>query len=667
MSRERISVRSPITGEGEVMNAWEKFLSGDAVPQDAVRRMVEDSWLRCLGHGVNPVRSAAPLAFDENGLQSLKLRHNYLIEAAHPVMAQAREFLSESGTIMILTDPTGVILLVEGDPNAKYNSQDIQLVPGAQWTEAISGTNAIGTALASGQPVQICAAEHFCEGIKRWTCSASVIRDPYDGQILGAIDISGLSGSHNTHCLALAVAGAGRIEARLAKMEMEKRSRLLDITLAQGKRWGDSGLVIFDHRGKLVRADETAGLFFGSKGLELGSCKDLGIGGLTGDSAPSPLPDWLKTDWLVPIIDQEERLGTVLAIPLSRRWSASTAVSSPQPDDRTNAPFARIIGTSPPLSKVKNKASQLAKLRVPVLLLGPTGVGKEVFARSLHDASPIASGPFVPVNCGSMTRDLLASELFGYVEGAFTGARRGGMPGKFEAADGGTLFLDEVGEMPLELQAHFLRVLDDGEVYRLGENKPRKVRVRIVAATNRDLRAEVSAGKFRIDLLYRLAVTTLNLPSLAEHKEDIPLLARHFIDQTAAAYGVPAKYPTNDVLAALLDYSWPGNVRELRNVIGGMLLLAEGDVLTIDDLPPEITTPVIPNTAEILPSAEPPKLTANLVADNDRKAIITAISAEHGNFTRAAARLGIAKSTLYEKMTRYRIERNSVRYGTGPS
>jgi len=662
MIRGPVSLPPAAEGEHAIMTAWEKFLSGDTMPQDAVRRMVEDSWRRCLDQGVNPIRKSAPLVADDESLNSLQRRHAELIEAALPVMAQAREFLAESATMMILTDPDGIILSVEGDPTAKYNGQGVQLVPGARWEEAVSGTNAIGTALAAAQPVQICAAEHFCEGIKHWTCSATVIRDPYDGRILGALDISGLSGSHNTHCLALALAGAGRIESRLAKLEMEKRARLLDVTLAPTKRWLDGGLIIFDRRGRLVRANENASLFLNNIGLDLGACNDLALTGLSGEKAAQPrtLPEWMKSDWLEAVIDHEERLGTILAIPLSRHFTAKAASSSPEADAAVNRRHcAQIIGDSPALNKAKHHALQLAKLHVPVLLLGPTGAGKEVFARVLHNAGSDAARPFVPLNCGSMTRDLLASELFGYAEGAFTGAKRGGMVGKFEAADGGTLFLDEIGEMPLDLQAHMLRVLEEGEVYRLGENKPRKVHVRVVAATNRNLREEVAAGNFRMDLFYRLAVTVLRLPALTDHKEDIPLLVRHFVEQVARNYGTPARYPSPVVLDALMAYPWPGNVRELRNVVEGMVLLGEGDFLTLDDLPPEIISPDGAPLSQAFAPASPAPLSTGRLADSEREAILVATELEHGNFTRAARRLGIAKSTFYEKMKRHGIERKA--------
>ena len=177
--------------------------------------------------------------------------------------------------------------------------------------------------------------------------------------------------------------------------------------------------------------------------------------------------------------------------------------------------FARIVGDAPSLRQAVGRARQLAKSRAPVLLLGETGVGKDVFAQCLHAAGAGKDGAFVALNCGGFSRELLTSELFGYVEGAFTGARRGGMVGKIEAADGGTLFLDEIGEMPKDLQPHFLRVLESGEVYRIGETRPRKVNFRLVAATNRDLRSEVEAGRFRMDLFYRVAVTSIAIPRLA--------------------------------------------------------------------------------------------------------------------------------------------------------
>jgi len=623
--------------EVALLAAWERFLSFGEVPTDSIRRLIEDSWRRCLVQGVDPTIRHAPLTVSADGVAAIQQRHQELVNAARPVMKQAREFLSQSGTAMVLTDPAGVIIGMEGDPATLDHGQDIHLMLGAHWDERVSGTNAIGTALATGQPVQILSAEHFCEGIKHWTCSAMVVRDPYDEQVLGVLDISGLSGAHNSHCLALVCAGAARIEGRLAKIEIEKRSRLLDLTLDQASRWLNDGVMVFDRRRRLVRANEVACEALNAKGIDFEAAANLFD---AGDGRVEP------------ILENNELLGTVLVLP---------ARPAPQRVDRRRVEtgdgdaFSRIVGAGSAILKAKAKARQLARINVPVLLLGPTGAGKEVFARALHESGPGNGRPFVPLNCGGMTRELLASELFGYVEGAFTGARRGGMPGKFEAADGGTLFLDEIGEMPLDLQAHFLRVLEDNEVYRLGENKPRKIKVRLVAATNRDLRDEVAKGRFRMDLFYRLSVTVLNLPSLCERTEDIPLLVQHFIEKAAERYGVPVKRVAPSTIDALCAHRWPGNVRELRNVVEGMILLSEGDEITPDDLPVEISG-MSSNTA--LTVADPQFGTVATLEESERLSIIMAIGRHGGNLTRAAESLGIAKSTLYQKMKRYNLDRN---------
>lgn len=652
-----------------VSKAWEKFLSGEELPSGAVRRLIEDSWRRSSDSGANPAHRAAPLAVKGDGLYSLQSRYAEVIAAARPVLEQAREFLMETGTAMVLTDPAGIVLAIEGDASIKDYGQGIHLSPGGKWDETFLGTNAVGTALATGGPVQIRAHEHFCEEIQRWTCSANVIRDPIDGSILGVLDVSGLNGGHHTHCLALAVSGTDRIESRLVVMEMEKRARLLDFAGSNSNRWANNGIVVFDRRGRLVRANDDAGRYLSGLGMDLKACQTMDMGAAN-DGTPgtfAQLPKWVEKDWIEPVVERNERLGTLLVIPMPTVKSKKTSHFSGGGEgaELNKGPMSAIIGTSDVLMKVKKRALQLAKLSVPVLLLGPTGAGKEVFARSLHEAGANASGAFVPLNCGGMTRDLLASELFGYVEGAFTGARRGGQIGKFEAADGGTLFLDEIGEMPMELQPHFLRVLEEGVVYRLGENKPRPVNVRLIAATNRDLRAEVAEGNFRMDLFYRLAVTVLHLPGLAERQEDIAALAAHFAEATAKRYGVSVKYPPRDVLDALQAYPWPGNVRELRNVIESMVLLAEGDVLTLADLPAEVAA----RRGEILPM--PIKSGEGAVgggsgggrgklADCERNAIVEAIRAEAGNLTKAADRLDIAKSTLYEKMKRHGLDRDSV-------
>jgi transcriptional regulator with PAS, ATPase and Fis domain len=257
----------------------------------------------------------------------------------------------------------------------------------------------------------------------------------------------------------------------------------------------------------------------------------------------------------------------------------------------------------------------------------------------------------VAVNCGGLPRDTVASELFGYVDGAFTGARRSGMVGKIEAANGGTLFLDEIGEMPLDLQPYFLRVLEGGEVHPLGTNSPRKVQLRLVAASNRDLSTEVAADRFRRDLFYRISATSVQIPSLRERKEDIPALVERFSRDVAQRHAMSSKRFDPDLLKALERYDWPGNIRELRNAVEAMALLAPGDVVGLADLPASIASAVV-GKPEPVGWAGP----EGALEGVERDAISNAIRKHGGNLTRVANELCISKSTLYLKMKKYVLE-----------
>jgi transcriptional regulator of acetoin/glycerol metabolism len=646
------------------MAAWDRFLRGAELPPDAIRSVIESSWSRCLSGRVDPERSRAQPPAPEEDLRRLQHRHHDLIDASVPVMQQAREFLSESGTMMILTDPTGAILETEGDQATLDAAQDVRLVSGANWNELACGTNAIGTALSVQQPIQVHAAEHFCAGIKPWTCSATVVRDPASGEILGALDVSGLSGTFHRQWLALAVVAAGRIEASLAAREMGLQHHLLEAGLRRLSKTAPGGLIFFDRKGRLVKIDAAGDRSLAAMGIKLDSREVTRIAAFDADSAAragrAALPEWLRAEWVEPVIRGGERVGTivVLADPFqrgTRRRAALSQGATLEIGDESNGGLGQIIGGSAILRQAVEKARQLANLDVPVLLQGETGVGKEMFARTIHEGGHRKNGRFVALNCGGLPRDILASELFGYVEGAFTGAKRAGMIGKIEAAAGGTLFLDEIGEMPLELQPYFLRVLDGGEVYPLGDSKPRKVRFRLVAATNKDLRAEVSVGRFREDLFYRVSVMALRIPSLRERKEDISALVDHFSGAVSRRYDAPMKRFEPAVLDAFERYAWPGNVRELRNVVEGMMTLATGDDVTLADLPPEIASAITqPNPQLPVPAHSAPVADLEAV---EREAISTAIAGCHGNLTLVAKELRISKSTLYLKVRKHGLDK----------
>ncbi len=657
--------------DAAVMAAWERFLDGGSRPADSLRTLIDGSWQRCQQQNVDPDKCSAPPPVEESTLFSLKQHNGELLEASAPIMACARDFLAETGTMMVLADTSCTILSMEGDDPTLGVAESIHLIPGVSWTERVCGTNAIGTALAVGEPVQIHSAEHYCAGIKRWTCSATVIRHPHDGEIIGVVDVSGLSESYSRQSLALVVTTASRIESKIAMREMERRYALLEASLP---RWSGAmaGLVLFDRRGYPVKMNEIAQAAMSALGAEVDLAKPRRMPGLAIDEhgqlrQGSCLPAWLRPEWLEPVVDSRgQRLGTLLIVPLPRLGRAVSGEGarglSHEPARREAsipAGFATIVTRDPGLREAVRKADQLARSKVPVLLLGETGVGKEEFAQGLHKASPFRDGPYVALNCGGLTRELLASELFGYVDGAFTGARRGGLVGKIEAANGGTLFLDEIGEMPLDLQPHLLRVLEQSEIYRLGENVPRKVNFRLIAATHRDLRKEVADGRFRMDFYYRVAVTSVRIPPLRDRCGDVRALAEHFVERFCKQHDLGPRRLDDELLVHLENYAWPGNVRELRNVIESMLLMSDQECVGLDALPPELMSDTDADTTGFPHPAgrvAPAVASVSSIAQGEAELIRRAIATTHGNLTRAARELDIAKSTLYQKVKLYGLE-----------
>ena len=331
-------------------------------------------------------------------------------------------------------------------------------------------------------------------------------------------------------------------------------------------------------------------------------------------------------------------------------------------------PGGEVVGASPAMQEVFKRIGRLARRDATVLILGQTGTGKEVIARAIHEHSPRSGGPFVAVNCGALPENLVESELFGHVRGAFTGATED-RTGRFEAAGGGTLFLDEVGELPAAAQVKLLRVLDSGTLERVGSAAPVRVDVRIVAATNRDLAAEVAAGRFRADLYYRLAVVQVSLPPLAERREDILPLARQFLGQLAPGRVPPAI--GDDAAELLRRYPWPGNVRELRNAVEHALAVCPADVIGPEDLPEPVRCGTPPAEGEAEPAdaagdylarlpVEPGRWHEAALAPVERAVIAEALAHTNGNQSEAAALLGLHRNTLRRKIRELGLGRGAA-------
>ncbi len=311
--------------------------------------------------------------------------------------------------------------------------------------------------------------------------------------------------------------------------------------------------------------------------------------------------------------------------------------------------FEGIIGNAPAMRSLITTLRQVAPSSIPVLITGESGTGKELIAQALHNNSDRSKKPFVPLNCAGLSDSILEDELFGHIKGAFTGAEKD-RKGRFEFADGGTLFLDEVGDMPTNMQAKLLRVLESGEVVRLGSNEARHVDVRLVSATNHDLGQLVKDGKFREDLYFRIKGVELHLPPLRERREDIPLLVRHYVSKYAEKLNKPVPEVAEDVQTTLMSHDWPGNIRQLMNIVQNMVVIAEGDKVEPRHLPPEVRQGGGDDTTQ-LPD------TGGMSLDQiEKKAIRDALRVTAGNREQAAKMLGIGERTLYRKLKEYGLK-----------
>lgn len=650
--------------ERNVMTAWESFVTGGR-PQDYsnVRSLVQDSWNRCKSLGIDAHGVGAPLRNDQDYLHELHEDNQDLLTAAADSLAMLRHLLDNTSAMIILTDRDGVILESFGDSRTIEAGRDIHLEVGGGWNESTAGTNGIGTALRTGKPVLIHAAEHYCQDVKAWTCAAAPIFEPFDGSIVGVVDLSGPTEIFQRHNMTVPVIAARQIEQILHQRGSDERMQLMEACFNSAPKINDEdGLVVLDRHGRVVCHKNAPGITLEGKVERLMR---------TGDSLFTPTSDMSEADIAASLpeeftphkikhvsVDGKVR-GTVLVFENKRR-SATKALNAMTDDGLQNGvPGPTILGESANFRKVLDMVRRVAAGRGSVLIEGETGVGKELIGRLFHAyTARTIEDPFVTVNCGAITKELIGGELFGHVSGAFTGALREGKKGKFEQADGGVLCLDEIGEMPLDVQPFLLRALEDKVIYRLGDNKARPVDVRLVAQTNRNLLKEVEAGTFRKDLYYRIGAIKISIPPLRDRGDDIFILLDHFNQTFADELDRRPLQFTDAAREVMSRYPWPGNVRELRNLIESLHLTAAQSTITATDL---ITSGIYVSGAEGHSEGREVTGSADELRDLDemqRRVIKKAIQDNNGNLTLAARQIGIARSTLYRKMEQYNIHRS---------
>lgn len=652
------------------MRAWEDFLTYRDISQSrtsGVRREILESWSRSLASGIDATADLAPLDENEEMLEDARQANADLMAAAHGAFEKIGPLLCDANALLILTDADGLVLEQIGDLRTHHEARSIHLIRGGKWDEAAIGTNGIGTAIRSGRPTLVHASEHYCQGIKAWTCVASPVRDPVDQRIIGAVDLSGPPAIFRPHNVAMIASVAREIEAALAERHEMRRTRLLEAFWDNGPTRGNrDAVLILDRIGRVMYHRMPSGVPSEVGGrvppkLAMGQQLIALTGAMTDQDIALATPPHLRPSGISRLFLDGEFSGAALILP--SRPQAAVAMAVPAMPLRIPARAGAdhdellMVGQEPKFTAAVDLARRTAEAGSVVLIQGETGVGKELFARLIHtSASHKGHAPFITVNCGAISAELFGSELFGHAPGAFTGATRDGKPGKFEQADGGVLCLDEIGELPMELQPYLLRVLEQRAVYRIGCSKRRQVDVQLVAMTNRDLLAEVEAGRFRRDLYYRIGAMTIEVPPLRERPCDIIALADHFNRAVSTRLGREPLALSEGAAKLMQRYGWPGNVREMRNVFERLHLMVTGGMVTESDLPAgfRALAPDAPMAAD--PAAADPHVFSNLT-DMEEQAIRRTLIAEEGNLTRVAQVLGISRPTLYRKLKTYGIRR----------
>jgi len=649
--------------------------------------LIQQSHERCAALGLTRIERPDFAPLMRGDLSVARERNQRLYTHAAPVMEMLAEQIVNTESMIVLTDALGTILHTVGDDDFLARAGKVALAPGVNWAEQSKGTNAIGTALFEERPTLVHADEHFMHANHFLTCSASPIFDPR-GNMLGVLDVTGDQHSYHQHTMGLVRMSARMIEnhwlsddcAHKLRLHFHHRPEFIGTLL--------EGIVVVAGDGRIVGANRSALDLLQMSGVAL---RNHTIATLFGTTTAA-IYDQFRRPLPVPL---QVALTNGLKFHLSARfdWSERFTVGQPAPSAAPSAggeagraaDAARTPGEAPSglqylqtgdaqIETVVQKVRRILNRDIPLLILGETGTGKELLARAVHQDSERAKQPFVAVNCAAIPETLIEAELFGHEEGAFTGARRKGAPGRIVQASGGTLFLDEIGDMPLTLQARLLRVLQERCVTPLGSTKSIPVDIAIIGATHRNLREMIERREFREDLYYRMNGLVLRLPALRE-RSDLAIVARRILD-AECPQGAPQIAP--GVLEMFRRYAWPGNVRQLANVLRTAAVMASGDGLITeahlsDDfldearlpagtvLPP---APIAPAPAEVFvpapapapapvaaaPAPSAPEAAPRTLEEAELQMIRRAVDEAKGNISEASKRLGISRNTIYRKL-----------------
>ena len=608
-----------------INTARRSFFDGDAEPRGLVSETILASWRRCRLQGLVADARPSVALIERHQLGEMQEQHEVLRRLCRPELEALYASANHAGSIVVLTSPDGFILDALGNADFLDKAARVSLRPGAPWSEAATGTNAIGTALIERRAIEVRGGEHYCAPHKVLSCSASPIFGPH-GEVVGLLDLSGEASVHHLHALGMVQLAVEQIEHRLFESDFDGADIVRiqpDPALLGTAR---EGMLVFESH-KLVAANRHALRLLGMDWSELGKRR---YDELFASALPRPGS----------ITGMRCQSGEMVH---GRRDSPRAALrpSHAVPATRVKPVRSPAAVFSAAMDAAINRSVRLLDADIPLLLQGETGTGKEVVARELHKRSARAGAAFIAVNCAALPESLIESELFGYLPGAFTGARRDGSPGLLREADGGTLFLDELGDMPLPMQSRLLRVLQEREVTPLGGSRSHPIDVTVIAATHRDLAAAAERGEFRADLYYRIAQSTLRLPALHEHVDLGSVIEKLW--QALGGDQIPMHLHP-ELVADLAARRWPGNLRQLVGLLRGLMALGDvGAVLTRRDLPGDIhAQAALPATVTVSASGS--------LESIELHAIDQAIANCDGNVAAAARKLGVSRSTIYRRL-----------------
>lgn len=658
----------------DMRKIWKKIhvnkdFNGIEIDQDIL-----DSWERSKGYGIDQFKRINNEQLDRESL-SRKLEENKeILDVVMPTLNTLYHVTKGAGFGVVYVDVNGYILKRVGNQSDIDYISYTNFTEGSKWTEDVMGTNAIGMALKLDKAVQVHGYEHYCKHNCLATCSAAPIHDR-KGNIIGVIDITGSYENTNAHTLGMAVSSAKSIEreielrrVNLIANKLFKEAKVLNLNKQAIMNAMSEGLISVD-RNQIITT------------INIQACRMLEL--TPGENSYllgkhiSEILD-MREEYIYKTIQFKQKyFAETITINVDRKKKRFLINCTPYEDNldddkatgaviilhkpntvinkvagaRAKASFDGLVGESSGFLKAVDQAKMAAETSSSILLTGESGVGKDLFAQAIHNASARNNEPFFGINCAAIPRELISSELFGYEEGAFTGARKGGNPGKFELADQGTIFLDEIAEMPLDLQATLLRVLEERTVIRLGGREFIPINVRIIAATNKDLPKQIEKEAFRQDLYFRLNVISIYLPALRERKGDIPLLAERMVSSLSRRLDKSINHVKPEVMDCLLNYDWPGNIRELNNIIERAINLCKSYTLTLDLIPEHVREATMASTV--------PKWKKIILQEDEEKEqqlIQYYLNKEANNRSKVAEMLKISRSSLYRKMKKYGIE-----------